>query len=366
MDGQPPREPTLRLAAILRASAPAEWVRLDLQWSQAGTQHSARLLLVQDHQAQWIPLPEEATRLLIELRAAMATAEHGTWLLLTASAWPSGETIAQVNYDRRPYWNSPEASMLTPPGDSPPVPSDRQWQADLQRFPRARTHTPGWLTPVEFAGEASRHLRQALDAAGTPRAAVILPGDEPEQGFEGRVEVVRYGGHHYGLRITDYGQHVLLGEYYTEREACDAAWQYLQAPLPVPIRVTAADLRARLDQARQHIAELRRRVAAAGPGGMITNLATGLPYERLGGVDGLYFFLWGSPWQQRSLPATAWATGAAQVVFVAARAVEVQAELAPPWFEQPGGGLRFHVEPPARGVRDLLQAGVLAPVIVTG
>src|SRR5699024_4937020 len=93
------------------------------------------------------------------------------------------------------------------------------------------------------------------------------------------------------------------------------------------------------------------------------NLATGLPYDRLGGLDGLYFHLWNTPWEQRSLPDTAWAPGAVQVVFVAARAVEVQAELAPAWFDQPGGGLRFRVQPPARGVRDLLQSGVLAPVV---
>jgi len=362
MDAQLPREPVERLGRVLRAAAPAEWARMDLQWSQAAVQHSGRLLLVRADGAEWIPLPAEAVQLLTEMRTAMADPQRGAWLLLTASTWPSGEVTANVSYDHRPYWNSPEVSMLVAPQVFP-VPTDAQWQADLQRFPRERAHTPGWLTPVEFAGEASAQLRQGLDGAGFPRSAVRLPGD-PEEGFEGRLEVVRYGARHYGLRISDYGQHALLGEFYTEREACDAAWHYLHTPLPAPIAVTAADLQARLAQARQHIAELSRRVAAAGPGGMVTNLATGLPYDRLGGLDGLYFHLWNTPWEQRSLPDTAWAPGAVQVVFVAARAVEVQAELAPAWFDQPGGGLRFRVQPPARGVRDLLQSGVLAPVVV--
>lgn len=360
MDPQPPREQVERLSAALRRAAPAGWQRLDLQWSQAGTQHSGRLLAWADR-ADWLPIPEEATRLLIELRAAMATPERGAWLLLTASTWPSGETTVRLTYDQRPYWNTPEASMLAAP-DAPPVPSDQLWQADLQRFPRARANTPGWLTPAEFVGEAAAQLRRALDSAGVPRGAVVLPGEEI--GFEGRVEVVRYGAHHYGLRVADYGQHVLLGEYYTEQEACTAAWQHVCAPLPAPVPVSAADLHARLGRAQEHIGALHRRVAAAGPGGMMTNLAAGLPYDRLGGMDGLYFYLWNSPWEQRSLPDTAWAPGAAQLVFVAARSVEVQVELAPAWFDQPGGALRFHVEPPARGVRDLLRSGVLTPVVV--
>src|SRR5699024_12041067 len=109
----------------------------------------------------------------------------------------------------------------------------------------------------------------------------------PEDGCEAGLELVRYGARHYGLRISDDAQHALLGEFYTEREACDAAWHYLHTPLPAPIAVTAADLQARLAQARQHIAELSRRVAAAGAGGVVTRLASGLPNVMLGGLGGM-------------------------------------------------------------------------------
>ncbi len=354
-----------RISRALVESVSGPWQRLELQWSQASTQHSGRLLLVRQESATWEQVPDEATRALIELRAGMATAAAGTWLLITHTVTADGQATTGYEYDQRPYWNAPQASMLVaPPG--PPVPTDGQWLADIRRFPRDREHALDWLSPEEFEGEATGQLRAGLDALGHPRGGVVLPGDVPEAAFEGTVEVVRYGPRHYGLQVADYGQHVLLGEFYTERAACDAAWGYLTAPMPPPVPVTAADLRARLAAAAPNLAELGSRVAAAGPGGMITNLATGLPYDRLGTVDGLYFYLWDTPWEQRSLPPSAWGPGAGQVVFIAAQAVEVQAEITPAWFDQPGGAVRFHVEPPARGVRDLVRAGVLRPVIVTG
>ena len=354
-----------RISRALAEAVTGTWQHLELQWSQASTQHSGRLLLVRAEAATWEQVPDEVTRMLIELRAQMAEPGSGTWLLITHAVTAEGEASTRYSYDERPYWNSPQASMLVAP-HAPPVPSDTQWQADLRRFPRDREHAVAWLAPEEFEGEAAGQLRTGLDQMGHPRGGVVLPGDPPEQAFEGTVEVVRYGPRHYGVQVADFGQHVLLGEYDTERAACDVAWQYLSAPMPPPIPVPAAELQARLAAAAGNLAELSSRVAAAGPGGMITNLATGLPYDRLGTVDGLYFYVWNTPWQQRSLPPSAWGPGAAQVTFVAAQAVEVQAEIAPSWFGQPGGGLRFHVEEPARGVRELVRSGVLRPVIVTG
>src|SRR5699024_11221168 len=139
-------------------------------------QHSGRLLLVRADGAEWIPLPAEAVQLLTELRTAMADPQRGAWLLLTASTWPSGEVTANVSYDHRPYWNSPEVSMLVAPQVFP-VPTDAQWQADLQRFPRERAHTPGWRTPVEVAGAASAQPRHGRDGAGLPRSAGARRGD---------------------------------------------------------------------------------------------------------------------------------------------------------------------------------------------
>ena len=364
MDHGAQAELLTRISRALAEAVTGEWQQVHLQWSQASTQHSGRLLLVREDAATWEQVPDEVTRMLIELRAAMADPGAGTWLLITHTVTSGGEVTTHYSFDERPHWNSPEPSMLVAP-HAPPVPSDAQWQADLRRFPRDREHAVAWLAPEEFEGEAAGQLRAGLDQWGHPRGGVVLPGDRPEEAFEGTVEVVRYGPRHYGVQVADFGQHVLLGEYETERAACDMAWQYLTAPMPPPVPVAAAELQARLTAARDSLAELASRVSAAGPGGMITNLATGLPYDRLGTVDGLYFYVWNTPWEQRSLPPSAWGPGAAQVTFVAAQAVEVQAEIAPGWFGQPGGGLRFHVEEPARGVRELVRSGVLRPVIVT-
>src|SRR5699024_4073301 len=167
---------------------------------------------------------------LIELRAQMAAEGAGTWLLISHTVTAEGKTSNSYSYEERPYWNSLEPSMLVaPPG--PPVPSDRQWLADLRRFPRDREHTVAWLAPEEWGGEADGQVRAGLERLGHPLAGIVQPGDPPEEAVEGTVEVLRYGPTHYGLQVADYGQHVLLGEFYTERAACDAAWAYLTAPM---------------------------------------------------------------------------------------------------------------------------------------
>ncbi|WP_159621602.1 TNT domain-containing protein [Ruania rhizosphaerae] len=365
-----------QVAAALLDAAGADAAAVHLEWSQAGTQHSGRAYAVTGERSRWVEVPAEVGPALRELRAATAQPGSGAWLSVVILARRGAGTEVVANYDQRPYWNSTAASMLDAPAGAP-VPDDRRWAADLRRFPRGREHVPEWLTPDEIAGEAVEQLRRGLDGRGIPRAAVVLPGElddvrgvdesgEAHLPFEGTVEVVRYGARHYGLQIADYGQHALLGEYYSERAACDAAWAYLAAPMPAPVPIGQAELAARVQHAQPSMAELHRRVRAAGPGGIVTNLATGVPYDRIGTVDGLYFFVGGTSWEQRSLPPSARGPGAQVETFVATRPVEVQAEIAPAWFGQPGGGLRFHVELPARSVRELIRLGVLQQVAVTG
>src|SRR5690625_80165 len=148
MDPAAQSELLARISRALTASVRGDWVRLELQWSQASTQHSGRLLLVRPESASWEQVPDEATRALIELRAQMAAEGAGTWLLITHTVTAEGKTSTSYSYEERPYWNSLEPSMLVaPPG--PPVPSDRQWLADLRRFPRDREHTVAWLARSE-------------------------------------------------------------------------------------------------------------------------------------------------------------------------------------------------------------------------
>ena len=354
-------------AGALRAAAGEGWALAQLEWSQAGTQHSGRAVVLDAGSSapRRIFIPDDAVTALATLRETMSRPGTGTWLSVALSLTPEGEPEARFNYEARPYWNSTTASMLDNPVEAP-VPAEDRWLADLRRHPRDRAHVPAWLAPETIDGEAVAELRAALEKSGIGRPAVVLPGESFGPALEGTVEIVKHGPGHFALQITDYGQHEFLAEYRTEREACGALWQYVTSPLPQPVPITTADLTARARASGASYADLHRRLAAAGPGGIITNLAPGLPYDRIGGLDGLYFFAWNTPWEQRSLPDSARGPGAQQVTLVARQPVEIQAELVPAWFDQPGGGIRFRVEERHRGMRDLVRSGTLSQVHVVG
>ncbi len=345
--------------ALIRA-APEGWTMLTVEWSQAGTQHSGRAHRVDADGWHRIDMPDGVVAAFASLRAETAAPGRGAWFSARVVVEPGAEPRLEPNPDRRPFWNSPTPSMLDAP-DEPPVPDEGRWLTDLKRFPRDREHIPDWLAPDAVEGEASAELRAALDRQGVPRAAVVLPGEPEGPTFEGVLEIVRYSGAHFALRVDDYGLHHLLGEFRSERQACVALWQYLTSPLPQPVRMSAQEFAARSPQ--RSFDDLRGRLLNVGPGGILTNLAPGVVYDRFGGIDGLYFFGAGTSWPERALPPTANAPGAMLVPFVALRPVEIQAELVAPWFDQPGGGIRFHVEG-GRAVRDLVREQVLALVDV--
>lgn len=353
------------LADALIAAAGQGWSRIDAEWSQAGTQHSGRAYVTgADGVEHRVAMADGAVAAFAALRAQMATPTAGAWLSARAVLTPGAEPLLEPNFDRRPAWNSTTTSMLDLP-DEPSVPTEDRWLADLKRHPRDRAHLPAWLAPDAVEGEAVAELRAALDAYGVPRAAVVLPGEPAGPAFEGALEVVRYSPSHHALRVTDYGQHHLLGEYRSERQACLGLWHYLSGPMPPPLRITRAELAQRNAAAQRSYADLHARLRNVGAGGILTNLAVGVPYDRFGGPDGLYFFPLGTAWEQRSLPPTANAPGASFVTLVALRPVEIQAEIVAPWFGQPGGGIRFHVEG-GRAVRDLVREQVLALIDVVG
>lgn len=331
-----------------------------LEWSQAGTHHSGRLLVGTEQSAARVPVPEPVTVQMAQLRALMARPGTGTWLSAVVRI-TGGQPSLHFNYTQRPYWNSPGGSMLERP-DGAPVPDEARWAADLRRYPRDRNHLLPWLAVQVVAGDETTRLRQALDQAGFPAGGVALPGSDVAP-FEGTVTLVRHSSAHYSLQIIDYGQHEFIAEYSTEELGCRAVWDYVHQPLPAPTPLPRADLAQRAQAAQPAYADLRRRLERAGPGGIITNLAAGVPFDRIGVLDGLYFFPWQTPWPHRSLPETANGPGAGQVVLMAAAPVEVQAEIVPPWFDQPGGGIRFRVEGARhQGLRDLVRTGVLLQV----
>lgn len=346
-----------RLRALAAEAAGDDGAAVRLEWSQAGTQHSGRLEVA----GRRLTVPAQITAAMAQLRAQMAAPRSGTWLSVLLEVSADDVDIA-FNYTLRPYWNSTGATMLEPPPAALGVPDESRWAADLRRYPRDREHVVTWMAAPVIDSDSIPALRQALTNAGFVAGGVKLPGEE-QIPFEGSVTMLQHSRAHYSVQISDYGQHEFLAEYASEENACRAVWDYLTQPLPQPVPIPAADLEQRAAAAGDAYTGLQRRLASAGPGGVVTNLATGVPFDRIGVLDGLYFFGWGTPWPQRSLPDSANGPGAQTVVLMAARPVEVQAEIVPPWFDQPGGGIRFRVEDAARqGLRDLVRAGVLIQV----
>jgi Tuberculosis necrotizing toxin len=74
----------------------------------------------------------------------------------------------------------------------------------------------------------------------------------------------------------------------------------------------------------------------------------------------------GTPFEQRSLPPTALRPENDVHQFLTTAAVRVRAAITPSWFGRPGGGIRFTLQEPATGLRDLVASGRLQRIHVTG
>lgn len=346
-----PADLVTELAAVLRASAAelgaSEGEPVVAEWSQVSTSHAGRIHIDGERHA----LPVAAVGLFQQIRERMTDDTHGAWL--SARITLDDEPVFIPNYSKRVYWNSP--AMFIAPDEAAPIPTDEEWTAELRRHPRAPDFVPAWVAVRVTDSREFDQLRQALTGAGVPQAAVRLPG-ESHTTFEGAILVRSLEGL-YSVDVFDYGQLHHLGTARQEREAGMIAWNYLTAPMPMPVMLTPGEVEQRAHSALAPYEALRQRIVAAGPGGVVTNLAPGIPYDRWGTIDGLYIYAWATPTQERSLPPTALGEGALRVGLVANRPVPVQAELVPAWFDQPGGGIRFRLQRP---VRDYVRAGELS------
>lgn len=348
---EPHPDPVLvaRLGALVReaARAPAALA----EWSQVATAHAGRIYVDGDRR----PLPEPAVEVFRRLREEMRDETHGAWFSAQLELGPGGEKFTP-NYTERVYWNG--ARMLEPPADQSPIPTDADWAAELRRHPRVVV--PEWIDTPADSHEEFASLRAGLERMGLPRAAVRLPGEDHVT-FEGAVLVRQLPGA-YTVDVFDYGQLHHIGTDPTARGAGLLAWNYLSSPLPAPVAMPPEELEQRARSGAPGYAQLAARLQAAGPGGVVINLATGIPFDRWGGIDGLYLYAWNTPLPQRSLPPSATEDGATRVTFLANHPVPVQAEVVPAWFDQPGGGIRFRVDEP---LRDLLRSGALSVVAAT-
>lgn len=365
MEPEPNPELVAELAGILRGAAhPAAGGAasggIAAEWSQIATAHAGRIYTGGSR----YPLPAGAEALFRRLHEDMRDETRGAWFsarmeLHPDAAAPGGFSRPEftVNYTERVYWNG--ETMLTPAQGVAPIPSDAEWSAELRRNPRAPEFLPEWISARPDVSSEFGALRSALEKAGLPRGAARLPGEEHVT-FEGALLVRELSGG-YSIDIFDYGQ---LHHLATEPDARSAglhAWNYLSSPLPDPVSLSPTEVDHRVHAAAAGYSELGARIQAAGAGGIATNLAVGVPFDRWGGIDGFYLFAWQTPVPQRSLPPSAAVDGAARVGFIAAHPVPVQAEFAPAWFDQPGGGIRFRTHEP---LRDLVRAGALRVITV--
>ena len=76
------------------------------------------------------------------LRETMADPDKGAWFSLALTLTRDGSFTARFNLDRRVY---DDAASPFEPGGAGEVPSDSDYLADLERFPRAEKYRPSWL-----------------------------------------------------------------------------------------------------------------------------------------------------------------------------------------------------------------------------
>lgn len=201
-------------------------------------------------------------------------------------------------------------------------------------------------------------LRARLDEEGFSRFDVILPGEDDVAPLEGAIVLEPIDGE-WVVSTVDYGVRWPLGVAPTEEAAGEALLQYLGRPLPPARRMPQAELDGIVDAVSIHYFELRDRARDAGPDGVVIDIPPAIALDRIGALDGIHLFPIDTPFELRSLPPSALRPENDVHAFVTRGTVRVRAVIVPPWFGRPGGGLRFTIQEPRVGIRDLVVAGVL-------
>lgn len=186
-----------------------QWTSAQLFWAEAGgIIYSSTVAADLDGQPRTVSQPKDVHDALREIREGMAEPGRGTWISVSMTLTPQGVLETNYNWDRRFYWGDQEGFPWAPdtrPGavDSP---SDDQFLAELERFPREPMLIPAWY-PRRGLGEQSQGVAATADATQAVRADAderfasvlasngALPGDiQPLMdawGWPGVVESVR-------------------------------------------------------------------------------------------------------------------------------------------------------------------------------
>jgi hypothetical protein len=207
-------------------------------------------------------------------------------------------------------------------------------------------------------------LRAALNELGLTPFDIRLPDEDPAVApLEGALQVRADGGR-FVLETVDYGRAYRLLGAGSEDEITEAVIGYVSRPLP-PVRAMARpELDTLLGRVAGHYGKLLDDLRAEQ--GFVVDLPPQLPLDRIGALDGVHIHPIGTPFEHRSLPPNALRPENDVHQFLTMAAVRVWAAITPPWFGRPGGGIRFTLQQPETGLRDLVVSGRLQRIHVTG
>jgi hypothetical protein len=202
-------------------------------------------------------------------------------------------------------------------------------------------------------------LRDELDALGFTPFDIQVPGENSAVApLEGALRV-RRDGSEFVLETVDYGEAFRLLTQKSETEIKQAVIDYVSRPLPQVRGMSRDELDTIVGRVALHYFDLRDRAREAGPQGVVIDLPPELPIDRIGALDGVHTYPIDTPFEFRSLPPTALRPENDVHKFLTAADVRVRASITPPWFGRPGGGLRFTLQQPETGLRDLVASGRL-------
>jgi Tuberculosis necrotizing toxin len=202
-------------------------------------------------------------------------------------------------------------------------------------------------------------LREELDALGFTPFDIQVPGEDSAVApLEGALRV-RRDGSEFVLETVDYGEAFRLLTQKSEAEIKQAVIDYVSRPLPQVRGMSRDELDTIVGRVALHYFDLRDRAREAGPQGVVIDLPPELPIDRIGALDGVHTYPIDTPFEFRSLPPTALRPENDVHKFLTAADVRVRASITPPWFGRPGGGLRFTLQQPETGLRDLVASGRL-------
>ncbi|MGL3199231.1 MULTISPECIES: TNT domain-containing protein [Curtobacterium] len=206
--------------------------------------------------------------------------------------------------------------------------------------------------------------RPILDQLGYTVRYVQLPGETlHEPPVEGALRITQVGAAEYALEVVDYGTARRLATATGEDDAVEMLRRFLNRPFPAPRDVPRHELDGLRDRAASTYPQLAQQVSQAGERGLTIQIPAGVPVDRIGGPDGYLLHPLDTPLPQRSLPPHV-ASAPETHRYVVERPFLVTVRFVQPWFDQPGGAMRFETADPSVTVRDLVVDGSLARVRV--